>query len=109
MERQGQSKLGIASLLTSLLAAIGIFITIIIAGVVESNTIGGMDEESLEAILLGLCIFGFGFLDLLSIGLGIAGIFQKIRYRITAIIGTIISTATLLITLSLIFIGLAIG
>ena len=109
MERQGQSKLGISSLLISLFAAIGLVITIIIAGVVEANTIGGMDEESLEAILLGLCIFGFGFLDLLSIGLGIAGMFQKIRYRITAIIGTIISTATLIITLSLIVIGLAVG
>tara|TARA_Y100001970_G_C14195909_1_gene838079 strand:+ start:1539 stop:1868 length:330 start_codon:yes stop_codon:yes gene_type:complete len=109
MERQGQSKLGIASLLISIFTAIGIFITIIIAGIVEANTIGGMDEESLEAILLGLSIFGLCFLDLLSIGLGIAGIFQKIRYRITAIIGTIISTATLIITLSLIVIGLAIG
>ena len=45
----------------------------------------------------GLFIFGFGFLDLLAIGLGIAGIFQKTRARVTAIIGTIISSATLLL------------
>ena len=50
---------------------------------------------------------GFGFLDLLAVGLGIAGIFQKTKERITAIIGTIISSATLLITLSLISVGLA--
>ena len=109
MERQGQSKLGIASLVISIFAAIGLFIVFLIAGVMESNTIGGMDEESVGAIILGLFLFGFSFLDLLAIGLGIAGIFQKIRDRITAIIGTIISCATLLITVSLISIGLAMG
>jgi len=30
----------------------------------ESNTYGGIDEESPGAIILGLFIFGFGFLDL---------------------------------------------
>ena len=109
MERQGQSKLGIAALLISIFTAIGLFIVFLIAGVMESNTYGGIDEESAGAIILGLFIFGFGFLDLLAIGLGIAGIFQKTRERITAIIGTIISSATLIITVSLVGIGLAIG
>ena len=106
MERKGQSKLGIASLLISILTAIGIFICFLIAGVMESNTYGGMDEESAGAIILGLFIIGFGFLDLLAIGLGIGGIFQKTRERITAIIGTIISSAILIITVSLVGIGL---
>ena len=109
MERQGQSKLGIAALLISIFTAIGLFIVFLIAGVMESNTYGGIDEESAGAIILGLFIFGFVFLDLLAVGLGIAGIFQKTRERITAIIGTILSSATLIITLSLIVIGLAIG
>ena len=109
MERQGQSKLGIAALLISILTAIGLFIVFLISGVLESNTYGGIDEESAGAIILGLFIFGFIFLDLLAIGLGIAGIFQKTRDRITAIIGTILSSATLIITLSLIVIGLAMG
>ena len=107
MERQGHSKLGIASLLISIFTAIGLFVLFLIAGVMESNTYGGIDEESAGAIILGLFIFGFGFLDLLALGLGIAGIFQKTRDRITAIIGTIISSATLIITLSLIALGLA--
>ena len=107
MERQGQSKLGIASLLISILTALGLFIVFLIAGVLAANTYGGIDEESAGAIILGLFIFGFGFLDLLAVGLGIAGIFQKTRERITAIIGTIISSATLIITVSLISVGLA--
>ena len=109
MDRQDQSKLGIASLLISIFTAIGLFIVFLIAGVLESNTYGGIDEESAGAIILGLFIFGFGFLDILAIGLGIAGIFQKTKERITAIIGTIVSSATIIITVSLIGIGLAMG
>ncbi len=109
MERKGQSKLGIASLLISILTAVGFLIVIAIAGAMEANTYGGIDEESAGAIILGLFIFGFGFLDLLAVGFGIAGIFQKTRERITAIIGIVISSATLIITLSLIGIGLAMG
>ena len=107
MEREGQSKLGISSLLISIFVAIGLFVVVLIASVMESNTYGGIDEESALAIILGLFIFAFGLLDLLAIGLGIAGIFQNIRSRITAIIGTIISSATLIITISLIAIGYA--
>ena len=44
MERQGQSKLGIASLLISILTALRLFITILIAALMESNTYGGIDE-----------------------------------------------------------------
>ena len=106
MERQGHSKLGIASLAISIFTAIGIFILVLIAGVMESSDIGGIDEESAGAIILGLFIFGFSFLDLFALGLGIAGIFQKTRERITAIIGIIISSATLIITISIIGIGL---
>ena len=109
MEREGQSKLGIAALIISIFTAIGLFILFLIASVMESNTYGGIDEESAGAIILGLFIFGFIFLDLLAVGLGIAGIFQKTRDRITAIIGTILSSATLIITLSLIVIGFAMG
>ena len=109
MERQGQSNLGISSLLISIFTAIGLFIVFLIAGAMEANTYGGIDEESAGAVILGLFIFGFGFLDLLAIGLGIAGIFQKKNERITAIIGTVISSAILIITISLVGIGLAMG
>tara|TARA_B100001093_G_C26152608_1_gene728107 strand:+ start:172 stop:498 length:327 start_codon:yes stop_codon:yes gene_type:complete len=106
MERKGLSKLGLSSLIISIFSALGLFIAFIIAGYYESISTGGLDEESTEAILIGLFIFGFGFLDLIAMGLGIAGIFQKIRDRITAIIGTSISSATLIITISIIGIGM---
>ena len=44
MERQGQSKLEIASLLISMITAMGLFIFTLIAGVIESNSYRGMKE-----------------------------------------------------------------
>ena len=107
MERIGQSKLGIASLLISIFTAIGLFISFLIAAVMEANYYGGIDEGSAGAVILIIFIFGFLFLDFVAVGLGIAGIFQKMRSRITAIMGTIISSATLIIIFSLIGIGIA--
>ncbi len=109
MERTGQSKLGIASLSISIATALGLFILFAIAGIVESSSPGGMDEESIEAVIIGLFIFGFAGLDLLAIGLGIAGIFQKSRQRILAVIGTSIAVAIGIITISLMIIGLLIS
>ncbi len=106
MERTGQSRLGIASLSISIVSALGLFILVIIAGIIESSSPGGMDEESIEAVIIGLFLFGFVGLDLVAIGLGIGGIFQKSRERILAIIGTVIAVATEIITISLVTIGL---
>ena len=106
MERKGLSILGLSSLIISIFTALGLFITFLIAGYFESISAGGLEEESTEAVLIGLFILGFSFLDLLAMCLGIAGIFQKVRDRITAIIGTSISSATLIITISLIGIGM---
>ena len=98
MERKGLSELGLSSLIIYIFTVLGVFITFLIAGYFESTSAGWLDEESTEAIFIGLFIIGFGFI---AMGLGIAGIFQKIRDRITAIIGTSISSATLIITISL--------
>ncbi len=107
MERTGQSSLGIASLIISGVGFLATFLLIIIAGILETSSPGGMNEESIEAAIVGLFIIGFLGLELIAIGLGIAGIFQKAKSRVTAIIGTSIATATIIITTSLILIGTA--
>ena len=109
LERTGHSRFGIASLFISIATVLGIFILLIIAGIIESSSPGGMDEESIEAMIIGLFVFGFIGLDLVAIGLGIAGIFQKSRQRVLAIIGTIIALATEIITISIVTIGLLTG
>lgn len=103
------SGLGIASFISSIVAGILIFILIVIAGVMEVSTPGGVDEKSAEAVIVGLFIFAFLFLCLVALGLGIAGLIQKDRKKLFAVLGAIFSTVTLTGTISIILIGSAMG
>jgi hypothetical protein len=103
------SKFGIASFVTALLSALLIFILFIVAGVLETTTPGGMDEKSAAAMIVGLVLFAFLFLSLISAGLGIGGLFEKDRKKIFAILGVIFSLLTLLGTIGLVVLGLAMG
>ena len=106
---QKHSGLGITSFIFSIVAAILIFLIFIIAGVMEVSTPGGIDEKSAAAVIVGLFIFAFLFLCLVALGLGIAGLMQKDRKKLYATLGTIFSTVTLVGTVSLIMIGMAMG
>ena len=99
------SGLGIASFIISIVAALFIFILVVVAGVVETATPGGMDEDSAQAIIIGLFIIGTIFVDLVALGLGIAGLFIKERKKVFAILGTIFSAVTMLGTVALMIIG----
>jgi len=103
------SGLGIASFITSIVAGILTFLLIVIAGVMEVSTPGGMNEESAGAVIVGLFLFAFLFACLVTLVLGIAGLIQKDRKKIFAILGTVFSAVTLVGTISLVMLGLAIG
>jgi hypothetical protein len=103
------SGLGIASFITSIVSGICIFAAIALAGVMEASTPGGIDEESAGAIMLGLALFAFMGLSLVALGLGIGGLFQKERKKVFAILGMVFAAATLLGTVSIIALGLAMG
>ncbi|MGN5518756.1 hypothetical protein VF673_07705 [Halopseudomonas sp. Lyrl_26] len=103
------SGVGIASFVTSIVAGVLIFLLVIIAGVLEVSTPGGMDEESIAAVLIGLFLFAFLGAELLALGLGIGGLIQKDRKKIFAILGVVFSATALLITLFILFLGLAMG
>ncbi|HLU13523.1 MAG TPA: hypothetical protein VKZ64_06150 [Arenimonas sp.] len=103
------SGLGIASFIISLVAGLAILIAIVIAGIMEANTPGGIDENSPEAILLGLVLIGMMFLDLVALGLGIGALFQRDRKKIFAILGTIFSGVVVLGTAFLMVIGSMMG
>ncbi len=109
MEELKHSGLGIASFCISIAAGVFIFFTFVIAGAIEATTPGGMDEESVTAVLVGLALITFLFASLVSLGLGIGGLFQKERKKVFAILGTIFSGAIILVTAALIAIGLAMG
>jgi len=103
------SGVGIASFVTSIVAGVLIFLLVIIAGVLEMSTPGGMDEESIAAVLIGLFLFAFLGAELVALGLGIGGLIQKDRKKIFAILGVVFSATALLITLFILFLGLAMG
>ncbi|MDX9687049.1 hypothetical protein [Halopseudomonas formosensis] len=103
------SGVGIASFVTSIVAGVLIFLLVIIAGVLEVSTPGGMDEESIAAVLIGLFLFAFLGAELVALGLGIGGLIQKDRKKIFAILGVVFSATALLITLFILFLGLAMG
>ena len=107
MERNGQSAIGIASLAVAAVSIVATFAVFIVAGVIETNTPGGMNEDSTGALIVGLGIFGCIGLDILSIGLGIGGIFQKTKERLCAVIGTSLGTAGFLITVFVLAAGMA--
>ena len=96
MERKGNSNTGKASMIISI---IGIFLYALYY--LLSFSANKIDPYNVtdEGYLLdffpaGIYIFLF-FLSLTSIGLGVAGIFQKTRVRKSAFIGTSISSAIL--------------
>lgn len=103
------SGLGIASFVLALGCAFLAFAMIVVAGVMEVSTPGGIDEESLAAGLVGLAILTALFGSFVAFILGAAGLFQSQRKKIFAALGLIFSGLTLFGTGGLIVLGLSIG
>jgi hypothetical protein len=81
------------------------FVLIVIAGVMEASTPGGIDENSASAVIVGLFIFALIAVDVVALGLGIAGLTQKDRKQIFTVLGLVFSAATIVGTISLSVIG----
>lgn len=106
-EPQKHSGLGIASFIMSIIAGIVTFGLIVAATVVEMSSPNGMDEESMEAVLLGLSLIAMLFLLLISLGLGICALFQSGK-KVFAILGVVFSACILFGTLGLMIIGMSV-
>ncbi len=87
------SGLGIASF--ALAIAIGAldFFVVVFAGIIEEITPGGMDEESIIAILVGLFVLGGLAANMAGVGLGIAGLIQRGRKQVFTILGLAFNAA----------------
>lgn len=99
------SGFGIASFIMSLVTGFLMFVVIGIAGYLEMSTEGGLNEESPQAVLVGLGLLGTGLLVLLGFGFGIAGSFQSDRKKVFAILGVVINVVIIAGTLGLMIIG----
>jgi hypothetical protein len=97
------SGLGIASFTLSILGAICIFATFVIAGFLGHNQTGGYYPGQ---TLVGFALIFFIFILILSLGLGIASIFQKGQKRVLGILGLVFSAGTLMLTVLLLIVGI---
>lgn len=104
MEERKHSGLGIAAFVMSIVVMVLMFIVFLIAGIWESTTPGGIDEESAGAVALGLGIFALIFIDLVAGGLAIAGLCQA-RKKLFSVLGLVFSLSTIVITVLLMIIG----
>ena len=100
------SKLGISSFILSILCGLGMLVTFIVAGVLETADPGSMDEESATVILIGFAVIGILFTDIVAFGLGIAGAVQKNTKKVFSVLGIIFSATTVLFSLLLMLVGI---
>lgn len=98
---------GIASFILSLISGFMLLVLVVIAGVMEASSPEGMDEESMEAIAVGLGLIGFMFGSFLAFVLGVVGLFQSQRKKLFAILGMLFGGLPLFGVLGLMVIGLA--
>ncbi len=103
------SGIGIASFVIAIGVGCAEFILIAIAGIMEATTPGGMDEESPQAIMVGLGILAGLALCLPGIGLGFAGVVVKGRKKLFAILGLVFNCSILACVTALLLFGLAVG
>lgn len=107
--RTGHSWLGITSFVLSILTGMVLLILVVVLGFLEASTPGGIDEESPTAVVLGLLLILALFAELVGLGFGIAGLFQRRKKRIFAIFGIVFSVLVFLVVLALIVFGLLTG
>jgi len=103
------SRMGIASLVLAILVGVLVFLLIGGAGVMEASTPGGINEDSTLVGLIGLGIIGCLLANLVGLGLGLAGLIQRRRKKLFAILGAIFNGLIVLVVLAVIVLGLAVG
>ena len=105
----GHSRMGIASFVLAILVGLGIFAIIVVLGVMETSTPGGVDESSVVVGLLGLGIVLGLLINVVGLGLGVAGAIQRRRKKLFAILGIVLNAVIFLGVLVVIVLGLSLG
>lgn len=109
--RQKHSGLGITSFVMSIIGLLGYFVAffLIIAAIGQAVQDPAYVEEALmedPAAILGiLAIFGAAIINLIALILGIVGLVIKNRKKVFAIIGTVLSSLSVLLIIFLYIIG----
>jgi len=99
------SGMGIAAFITAVCGAVLMLGLVVIAGIIETTTPGGMEETSMSAILDGLGLMLTALMQLVAFGLGVAGALQADRRRVFAVLGLVFSIGSMLGVVLLMVIG----
>lgn len=92
MESVKHSGIGIASFVTGVCVSLLMFVAVIAADGMAALTPGDMEGSSIAAILLGASLAG----SMISLRLGVGGVSQNTRRKTFAILGIVVSAATIL-------------
>lgn len=105
MNRLRQSEIGIGSFIVSIISVLLMIILIVVAGIMETQTPGGLDDEAPELYAIGFAFIGCSLMVLLGLGLGIGAMFHPGRRNTFGIIGIVISSITIVGTTFLMILG----
>jgi hypothetical protein len=103
------SRFGVASFVLAVVTGILLFVLCAIAGIMETTAPGGIDENSPVMIVLGLLLIGGLFVELLAVALGVAGLFERRRMKVFAVLGAALGAIALLGGVFLVILGLVAG
>jgi hypothetical protein len=100
------TRLGVASFVISVVAGALFFVACGYMVYLELITPGALqDNSSSKTVLLGLSLIGLFLLELLAVGLGIAGILQKESKKSLAVLGTVFSGVAILLFVAAVILG----
>jgi len=103
------SRFGIAAFIMALGVGAFVFLMFVIAGVLSVRAGGELDEKSPEAMFVGLGILAGFALNLISLCLAIAGLCEKRRNKIFAILALVISLIIFVGVCGIFAVGMAMG
>lgn len=101
-----QSGVGVTSFVLAMIGGIALLSLVVVAGVMETQTPGGMEEQSPQAIAVGMGILVGLVVNVVGVVLGIVAVFQPDRKKVFAVLGLTFNALILLAIAGLMVIGL---
>jgi hypothetical protein len=103
------SRLGIISFVMGLMIGAGEFAIVVVAGIMEATTPGGVDEQSPQVMLLGVVMLAGMLGALVGAVLAIIGLTEHNRYKAFSIAGLLFNGLILLGMVALMVIGMTLA
>lgn len=95
---QKHSGAGIASCILGIVAVGFLLFGVLLFFILENPRYGGFESHPLGFVVLGCVLFAYPAFALLAVALGIAGLLQKNRKKLFAILGSSFITLVLFLT-----------